>query len=144
MDERARWREQRSEAALAHARAAERARQREHERARAMLRTFTADLRAAGVPPVPLRASAGRARYRTGLTGWYLKRDGSLGVAEDGSYHVLVVAPSVRALLLGVRVEPSDPPLQVGRGARDGESVELAELLRSRAAELLGAAGPAR
>ncbi|WP_369069093.1 hypothetical protein [Kineococcus terrestris] len=136
MDERARWREQRREAALAHGRAAECTRQQEHERARALLRGFTDDLRAAGVPPGPLLASAGRARYRTGLTGWYLKRNGSLGVGEDGSYYVLAVAPSARALLLGVRLSPSDPPLQVGRGARDGESVELAELLRSRAAEL--------
>lgn len=33
-------------------------------------------------------------------------------------------------------ISPSEPPLQVGRGARDGESVELSELLRLRLDEL--------
>jgi len=36
------------------------------------------------------------------------------------------------ARLRGVTVEPQDPPLQVGRGARDGESIDLDALLARR------------
>ncbi|GAB7193089.1 hypothetical protein NUM3379_37980 [Kineococcus sp. NUM-3379] len=145
-DEREAWRERRREAADAHAAAAERAWAREHGRARELLVGFVAELRRRGVAPVPLEARAGGARLRTDLSGWYLKRDRSLAVTPEGDYYVLAVAldlPSrLRARLRGVHLEPTDPPLQVGRGARDGESVELVELLRMRLAEV--AEGPGR
>ncbi|NAZ78290.1 hypothetical protein GTQ99_23200 [Kineococcus sp. T13] len=141
-DERGDWRARRSQAAAAHAAAAERARAQETARAREALASFAAELRRRGVPAGPLRARVGRARARTGLTGWYLRRDGSLGLGADGGFYVLDVAPRPLARLLGVRVEPSDPPLQVGRGARDGESVELLVLLQRRLAELTGPEGP--
>ena len=138
------WRQRRGEAAEARAAAAERERRREHDRARELLAGFVAELQRLGVAPVDLHAVAGGARYRTGLRGWYLKRDGSLAVTTDGEYYVTTVAPSVRGRLLGVRLLPSDPPLQVGRGARDGESVELVVLLRQRLAEAGGeGSGPA-
>ncbi|WP_432521087.1 hypothetical protein [Kineococcus sp. SYSU DK006] len=135
-DERGDWRARRSQAAAAHAAAAERARAQETARAREALASFAAELRRRGVAAGPLRARAGRARCRTGLTGWYLRRDGSLGLGVDGGFYVLDVAPRLLARLRGVRLEPSDPPLQVGRGARDGESVELLVLLERRLAEL--------
>ncbi|GAA4965933.1 hypothetical protein [Kineococcus glutinatus] len=134
-DERARWREQRRQAAADRAGVHERALERETARARELLAEFVAELRRRGVPPVELRATDGGARYRTGLRGWYLKQDGTLGVTCEGGYYVLAVPRSLRARLTGVRLLPADPPLQVGRGARDGESVELAELLRKRLAE---------
>ena len=137
-DDREDWRTRRREAADAHAAAAQRARAQETAQARALLAGFAAELRRRGAAPEPLRASAGGAWYRTGLTGWYLRRDGSLALGVDGRYYVLAVPPSLRGRLTGVRLEPSEPPLQVGRGARDGESIELAELLRRRLAELGG------
>lgn len=102
-----------------------------------MLAEFVAGQRAAGVAPQPLRARVpGRGKsYRTGLTGWYLRKNRSLAVGEDGSYYILDVPPSLVARFRGVTIEPSDPPLVVGRGARDGESIELAELLRRARAE---------
>jgi hypothetical protein len=64
--------------------------------------------------------------------GWYLRRDRSVGVGLDGSYYVLVVAPERFGRWRTVRVDPTPPPLQVGQGARDGESVALDTLLEMR------------
>ena len=113
----------------------ERARAAETERAREVLRELVAELHRRGVEPGPLRARAGRARYRTDRVGWYLRADGSLGVGPAGEYYVLDVAPSLAGRFRGVSIDPAEPPLQVGRGARDGESVELVELVRRRLAE---------
>jgi hypothetical protein len=113
-----------------------RARAGETARARELLAGFVAELHRRGLAPVPLRARAGSARYRTDRVGWYLRADGSLGVGPAGEYYVLDVAPSLAGRFRGVWVDPGAPPLQVGRGARDGESVELAELLRRRLDEL--------
>ena len=97
---------------------------------------FVAAARERGIAPSPMLARGGDSHdtYRTGLDGWYLRRDGSLGIAEDGELYVLTVARSLRARLSGVRLEPSEPRLQAGIGARDGESVALATLLALRLA----------
>ena len=59
-------------------------------------------------------------------------RSGLGNNGTDGAYYLLVVAPERFGRWRGVAVEPSDPPLQVGEGARDGESAPLAEFLRLR------------
>jgi hypothetical protein len=89
-----------------------------------------------GLPPVPLAARAfnGRSRYRTGLRGWYLKPDRSLAVGTDGAFYILSVPASLRARLTGTTPAPATPPLNVGEGARDGESIPLADLLALRLA----------
>lgn len=135
------WRARRTQDAAAHAAAAERARARDTAAAREVLAGFRAELLRRGVPPEPLLATAGAARYRTGLTGWYLRRNGSLGLTVDGGFHVLTVAPSLLARVRGVRLEPAEPSMQVGRGARDGESIGLVELLDLRLTELTGPPG---
>lgn len=132
MSDRTTWRDRRRDAVIARAAADDRRRARETEQARAMLAEFVTGQRAAGVAPQPLRARVPvrRTTYRTGLTGWYLRANRSLAVGVDGSFYILDVPPSLVARVRGVTVEPSDPPLVVGRGARDGEAIELAELLR--------------
>ncbi|WP_432494618.1 hypothetical protein [Kineococcus auxinigenes] len=139
--ERERWRRERTETAAAHAAAAERARAAEAAEAHRLLELFVAEVRRLGAAPVPLRARVGAGRARTPLRGWYLRRDESLAVTVDGTFHVLTVSGGLRERLLGVDPPASDPPLHVGRGARDGESVELAELLHRRLADLGGGAG---
>lgn len=88
------------------------------------------------LPPVPLvaRGFNGRSRYRTGLRGWYLKPDRSVAVGTDGAFYILSVPASLRARFTGATLVPSTPPLIVGEGARDGESVPLADLLARRLA----------
>ncbi len=39
---------------------------------------------------------------------------------------------SLRSLVAGADVPPADPPLTVGKGGRDGESMPLEELLQIR------------
>ncbi len=124
----------RGEAIAARAAADDRRRAAERVRAQRMIDEFMQAMRARGVPPVPLRARVGdgRTTYRTGRTGWYLRRNKTVAIGADGAFLILTVPASVRSWLTGVDVEPSDPPLIVGRGGRDGEAVELAALLAQR------------
>jgi hypothetical protein len=130
----AEWARRRSEAAQAQAERLTRRRQLESERAHELLRGFVTEARDRGIAPGPLlaRAGDGPPTYRTGLEGWYLTRDGAVGVDVDGKYYLLASPRSLRARLFGVTVPPSDPPLQVGAGGRDGESIALDALLALR------------
>jgi hypothetical protein len=121
-----------AEQAAAHARRMAR----ETEQAQGLLAAFVRDAVAKGLSTVELRARSydGHSTYATGLVGWYLPRDRSLAVDTGGRFYVLNTPGGLRARLRGVTVEPSDPPLAVGRGARDGESMSLAELLERRLA----------
>jgi hypothetical protein len=125
------WRDRRREAAVSHAAALERRRAAEVSRARELVAAFVRDMTEVGVAPERLRARVPgrRVTYRTRLTGWYIRVNRSLAVGVDGGFYIMDVAPSLKARFLGADVEPSDPPLIVGRGARDGESIDLAELL---------------
>lgn len=128
------WREERRQAAAEHAAALERRKASETARARELLVDFIATLKERGVEPEPLRAQVvgSNASYRTNLIGWYLRRNRSLAVDVDGNFYILGVQASLKARVAGVHVLPSDPPIIVGQGARDGESMPLAELLRLR------------
>ena len=125
------WRDQRREAASAHADALERRRLSEVSQARALLGSFVEEARRRGLPPVPLRARSydGRDRYRTPLEGWYLRRNETVAVGTDGQFYVLAVPRSLKALVTGTAVPPSEPPLILGKGGRDGESIDLADAL---------------
>lgn len=113
---------------------AERLRQRqdaEHTRAEEMLRRFTEAARAAGLDPEPLvvRGYGGRGTARTPLRGWYLRVDRSAGVTTDGTFYVLTAPLGLLDRVRGMRPEPSRPPLTLGAGGKDGESVPLADAL---------------
>ena len=81
-----------------------------------------------------MRAGDSSDTYRSGLVGWYLRRDGSLGVADDGEMYVLSAPRSLRSRFRGVTLVPDEPRMQAGIGGRDGESVALATLLELRLA----------
>jgi len=131
------WREKRREASAVHAAALERRKAAETAQARAQLAEFVRKMKAQGIEPRPLRAwvAGSGASYRTNVTGWYLRRNRSLGADIDGNFYILGLPASLKARLLGVRILPSDPPLTVGLGARDGESMPLEQLLRLRLEE---------
>ena len=130
------WSAQRREAVVARAEVAARARAHDVEQARALVAGFVAEARRLGLATADLLVRAGESRvtYRSGLVGWYLRRDGSLGVAEDGELYVLSAPRSLRARFAGVTLAPDEPRLQAGIGARDGESIALASLLDLRLA----------
>jgi hypothetical protein len=128
------WPRRRREAFTAHAAALDRQRATETTRARALLAGFVREMVERGLPPERLRARVPdrRTTYRTNLTGWYLRRNRSLAVSVAGELYLLDTSPSLRGWLLPVRLRPIDPPLRVGVGARDGESIPLERLLRQR------------
>jgi hypothetical protein len=118
------------------ARAARAAAAHESQQARVLVADFVRAAREAGIEPVALRARGytGSGSYRTDVRGWYLQPKGSLAIGEDGEFYVLTVAGGVVARVRGVTLEPREPQLTIGRGARDGESMALSELLQWRLA----------
>lgn len=135
-----RRRDERAERAGYHVEMDRRRRERESVRAQALVDEFVDRATAAGLPTTRLTARpwSGSGRYRTDVVGWYLRPDRSLGIGVDGRYHVLVVPPARFGRWRTVSLEASPPPLQVGQGARDGESVALDVLLAMRLADPVG------
>ncbi len=131
-----------SDARLRMAEALERRRRHEAREAGALVARFARDAAAAGVPAERLtaRAYSGASRFRTQVEGWYLKRDRSVAVGTDGLFYVMSTHGGLAERLRGTTIEPSDAPLELGRGARDGESMPLAQALAARLAA--GAAWP--
>lgn len=125
------WRERQREAVRAHAAADERRRAAEHAEAAELVGWFVAEATRRGLPTERLTARGldGRGSYRTGLRGWYVDRARTRAVDVDGRFHLLTVAGGPRALLFGAEPQPSPPPLVVGAGGRDGESIPLRTLL---------------
>lgn len=128
------WARHRREVFETKERALRAAREAEHEQATALIRDGVARFEQAGIAPVPLRARPyrGGGTIRTSLTGWYLKKDRSLAVDREGRYYVMRVDGGLRARLQGATPEPGSAPLIVGRGARDGDTFRLEELLEMR------------
>ena len=127
-------RRQARENAEYHYAVAARAAQAEGRRSAPMVAAFADAMRSARIEPTRLRAMPynGGRRLRTDVVGWYVRRDQRAAVGTDGRWYLLVVAPSLRGRFAGVHVEPSDAPLQVGAGGRDGDSIALDVLLRLR------------
>ena len=130
------WAAQRREAAAANAERADRACAADVAAARELVAGFVRDARARGLASEELLVRAGESpsTYRCGLTGWYLRRDGSLAITEAGEMYVLTAPRSLRSRISGVRLEPTEPRTQAGIGARDGESIALDSLLALRLA----------
>jgi hypothetical protein len=128
------WAAQRREAADAQAERAARNRATEVAAAQKLVDAFVATAIERGLATTELlvRAGEGPDTYRCGLVGWYLRRDGSVGVTPDGRMWTLSVPRSLKARFRGAEPPLAEPRLQAGIGGRDGESVALATLLELR------------
>ena len=105
----------------------------ESRKAQVLIDQFLADAAAAGVAPEPLKATLYTGQsVKTDKVGWYLRKNKSLAIGDDGSYYVLTVPGGLRERFTGVKLVASPPPLIVGKGGRDGETGDLAEFLRWR------------
>jgi hypothetical protein len=103
----------------------------ESKQAQALIDRFVADARAKGMEPYPLRATLYTGQnVKTDKTGWYLRKDKSLAIGEDGSYYVLTVPGGLKERLTGVKLKPSPPPLVIGKGGKDGQSGDLTDYLQ--------------
>jgi hypothetical protein len=127
-------RAEQSERAAYHAAANRRRGEEEAAKAQVLIDRFVLRARDAGLPTEELTARpySGTGRYRTGVVGWFLRRNGSVGVDTDGRFYVLNVAPVPFGRWRTARIEPSPPPLIVGKGGGDGETFDLEELLEMR------------
>ena len=125
---------ERAQRAHYHVEAQQRRADAESAKAQVFVDRFVARATDTGVPTEELTAApwSGRGRYRTGVQGWYLKQDRSIGVGADGGYYVLVVAPQRFGQFRRISIDRTPPPLQVGKGGRDGDSVALDTLLELR------------
>ena len=130
----AQWRAAQAERAQYHVQANRRRSEEESAKAQVLIDRFVERARQAGLPTEELTARpwSGRGRYRTGVMGWFLRRNGSVGVGTDGAFYVLNVAPVRLGRWRTVRIEPTPPPLIVGKGGGDGETFALDELLDMR------------
>ena len=130
----ARHRAEQAERAEYHVQARRIRSEQESAKAQVLIDRFVERATQAGLATEELTARpwSGRGRYRTGVVGWYLRRDGSIGVGVDGGFYLLAVAPVRFGQWRTVRVNPSPPPLEVGKGAKDGESFPLEDLLEMR------------
>jgi hypothetical protein len=133
-DDAAQRRAEAAQRAQFHVEALRRCEDEEAARAQVMVDRFVERAKQAGLPTEELTARpwSGSGRYKTGVVGWFLRRNGSVGVDTDGRFYVLNVPPVTLGRWRKVTIEPSPPPLIVGRGGGDGETFALDELLEMR------------
>jgi hypothetical protein len=133
-DEAAQRRAERAARAASHVEAQRRHDERQSEQAQLLVDRFVEEATRSGLATEELTARpwSGSGRYRTGVVGWYLRRDRSIGVGTDGGYYLLAVPRVWFGRWRRVPIEPTPPVLEVGRGARDGEAITLADLLELR------------
>jgi len=102
----------------------------ESEQAQKLVDAFTEQARAAGLPTTELKArTLDGATVKTNIRGWYIRNDHSVAVGEDGKYYQLIAAGGFMSRVRGVKLEPSPPPLVVGRGGKEGETGDLKDFL---------------
>jgi hypothetical protein len=130
-DKAARWREERRAAAAAHGERLASRQRAESVQAQEQIDAFVRRALEAGPRPAPLAATSydGRTRYRTPLVGWYLRRDETVAIDTEGKFYVLTTPSSLAARFRGVTPEPSAPPLVIGAGGKDGESLDMSDAL---------------
>ena len=101
--------------------------------AQKLINEFLAAAKAKGIAPHPLRATlySGQS-VKTDKIGWYLRKNHSVAIGDDGRYYVLIVPGGLRERLSGAKLQPTPPPLVVGKGGKDGETGDLAKFLQLR------------
>lgn len=105
----------------------------ESVQAQKLIDQFVADAAVRGIAAEALRATlySGQS-VKTDKRGWYLRKNASLAIGEDGAYYILTVPGGLRERIAGVKLRSSPPPLIVGKGGRDGESGDIADFLQWR------------
>jgi len=106
------------------------ARRNESIAAQVLVDEFVADAKGRGLVPEPLRAQLmDGTRVKSDQVGWYLNKARTLAIAPNGRFFQLLTTGGRLTRLTGVKLNPSPPPLVVGRGGRDGETGDLSDFL---------------
>ncbi len=121
------WAAQRTEAARLQAERLQERLDALHTKAEGILAEFMPVVTEHGPAPVPLKVLGygGRGEARTPLKGWYLRGNRTAALGTDGRFYVLIAPLSVVDRVKGVRPTPERPPMVLGEGGKDGESIEL-------------------
>ena len=80
----------------------------ESVKAQELIDVFLRDAAAAGIAPEPLRATLYTGQsVKTDKRGWYLRKNQSVAVGEDGGYYILTVPGGLKERLRGVQLRRS-------------------------------------
>src|ERR687894_1377000 len=102
----------------------------ESAQAQVLIDAFVTQAKARGLAPVPLKATLYTGQsVKTDKVGWYLRKNQSLAIGEDGAFYILTVPGGLKERLRGVQLKPSLPPMYVGKGGKDGDTGDLREYL---------------
>lgn len=120
------WAARRREAAAERARLLAARQDAEHARAGRIVSLFLRVARQEGLEPVPLRVRGyGGGSARTGLRGWYLRADQTVGIDTEGRFYTLTARLGALDRLRGYTPSPEPVPMTIGEGGRDGDIVPL-------------------
>lgn len=98
--------------------------------AQKLIDAFISEATRRGIAPEPLKATLmSGPTVKTDKQGWYLRKNRSIAIGTDGGYYVLTVPGGTMARFTGVKLQPTPPPMVVGRGGREGETGDLKEFL---------------
>lgn len=130
------WSAKARENAEYHAAALARAQEGQARAGRKLIEDFVGQAQAAGLPTTELtvRPYRGGGRYKTGIQGWYLLPDHSLGVDADANFYILS-APALATGAAARHPAPAEPSPIARRRARwgvDGSAQGLGHAPRSR------------
>lgn len=104
----------------------------EARRAQKLIDSFTAAALAASLPTTRLRVRGygGRGTASSNISGWYIRHDQSMGIGTDSRLYRLALPLSMLDRIRGVELQPMDPPMVLGAGGRDGDSIDLVDALQ--------------
>jgi len=124
------WVARRTEAAREQERRLRERQEVEHRKARAILAEFTAVARERlPAERLVVQGYGGRGRATSDVEGWYLRLDKTVGLGTDGEFYVLTAPLGLLDRVRGVTLRPTPPPLVIGAGGKDGDSIELVAAL---------------
>lgn len=124
------WAAQRTEAAREQHRRLQARQQVEHAKARTILAEFVAVARdRLPTERLLVKGYGGRGSAKSDIEGWYLRIDKTVGLGIDGEFYVLTAPLGVLDRVRGVHVAPTPPPLIIGAGGKDGDSIDLVDAL---------------
>lgn len=120
------WAQDRRDAAAGQERRLRERKEAEHAHAQDLIDAFLATARDRAVEPEPLVVQGYRGGHaRTGVTGWYLKVDRSVGLGTDGRFYLLRSDLTLLERLRGTTPRAVPPPMIVGAGGGDGETIDM-------------------
>ena len=93
----------------------------ESAQAQVLIDAFVAQARARGLTPVPLRATLYTGQsVKTDKVGWYLRKNESLAIGEDGAFYILTVPGGLKERIRGVQLKPRRRRCTSARAAATG------------------------